>query len=220
MLGVIEIAHADAEPEPLRGVRIRTLLGLLVADQMVGRSLSPREFVQIAGGSDEENPELARKKRNMAVVRLREAIGADAILTDEKTPRLNLARVEVDLLRADDLVKRALAAGREGALVRAQPLLIEALELTRGEVPFPTLYETFFEAAREDFEYRLRTAIIDIAQGALSEGDAGGAEEILRRGFEAMPDDEQVAELLQQALSLRGNRLEAERIRLRIKEGV
>jgi hypothetical protein len=219
MLGTIEIAHADAEPEQLRGVRIRTLLGLLVADQMIGRSLSPREFVQIAGGTEEENPELARKKRNMAVVRLREAMGAEAILTDEKTPRLNLDRVDVDLLRADDLIKRAIAAGREGALVRAQPLLIEALELTRGEVPFPTLYETFFEAAREDFEFRLRSAIIDIAQGLLNEGDAGAAEEILRRGFEAMPDDEEVAELLQQALRAHGNRMEAERIRLRMREG-
>ncbi|MEP7219981.1 MAG: tetratricopeptide repeat protein [Bacteroidota bacterium] len=175
-----------------------------------------QEFILLAG--EDEDPELARKKRNMGVVRLREVMGADAVLTDGRTPRLNLALVEVDLLQADELVKRSLAAAREGAWVRAQPLLLEALQMTRGEVPFPTLYEGFFEAAREDFDFRLRSAVLDIARGLLREGDTGGAEEILRRAFDAMPDDQEIAELLRDALISRGNRVEAERIRLRAKE--
>jgi len=215
MVGTISVTVGGGEPLPVRGVRIRTLLGLMVADQMIGRSLTPREFVQLAGGGEEEDPELARKKRNMGVVRLREIMGADAILTDEKTPRLNSDLVEVDLIRADDLIKRALAAAREGALVRSEPLLLEALELTRGEVPFPTLYESFFEAARDDFEFRLRSAVIDVAKGLMSEGDMVRAEGILRRGYEAIPDDEDLAALLKSVLIRQGNRVEAERIRMR-----
>jgi hypothetical protein len=213
MLGTIQVGAAGAEMAPLRGVRIRTLLGLMVADQMIGASLTPHEFVQIAG--EDNDPELARKKRNMGVVRLREIMGADAILTDGKTPRLNLAIVEVDLLRADELVKRSLAAAREGSWVRAQPLLLEALELTRGEVPFPTLYESFFEAARDDFEFRLRSAVLDVSRGLLREGDTGGAEEILRRAFAAMADDEEIADLLREALIARGNKVEAERVKMK-----
>lgn len=213
MIGTIQVAPAGGEMTPLRGVRIRTLLGLMVADQMIGTSLTPQEFVLLAG--EDEDPELARKKRNMGVVRLREIMGADTILTDGRTPRLNLDLVEVDLLRADELAKRSFAAAREGAWVRAQPLLLEALELSRGEVPFPTLYEGFFEAARDDFEYRLRSAVLDVARGLLREGDTGGAEDILRHAFAAMADDEEVAELFRDALVARGKRVEAERIRLR-----
>ncbi len=216
MIGTIQVAPAGGEMTSLRGVRIRTLLGLMVADQMIGASLTPQEFILLAG--EDEDPELARKKRNMGVVRLREIMGADTILTDGRTPRLNLDLVEVDLLRADELAKRSFAAAREGAWVRAQPLLLEALELSRGEVPFPTLYEGFFEAARDDFEYRLRSAVLDVARGLLREGDTGGAEDILRHAFAAMPDDEEVAELFRDALVARGKRVEAERIRLRGKE--
>lgn len=216
MLGTIQVAPTGGEMAALRGVRIRTLLGLMVADQMIGSSLTPQEFVLLAG--EDNDPELARKKRNMGVVRLREIMGADAILTDGRTPRLNPDLVDVDLLHADDVIKRSLAAAREGAWLRAHPLLMEALELTRGDVPFPTLYESFFEAARDDFEFRLRSAILDVARGLLREGDTGGAEEILRRAFAAMSDDEEIAELLREALIARGNRVEAERIRLRAKE--
>jgi hypothetical protein len=218
MLGTIGVGADGDELAPLRGVRIRTLLGLMVADQMIGASLTPQEFVLLAG--EDDDPELARKKRNMGVVRLREIMGADAILTDARTPRLNLAIVEVDLLRADDLVKRALAAAREGSWVRAHPLLVEALELTRGEVPFPTLYESFFEAARDDFEFRVRSAVLDVSGGLLREGDTGGAEEILRKAYAAMPDDEEIAELFEQALISRGNRVEAARVRMRSGESV
>jgi hypothetical protein len=217
MLGTIQVAPAEGGLAPLRGVRIRTLLGLMVADQMIGASLTPQEFLLLAG--EDDDPELARKKRNMGVVRLREIMGPDTILTDGRTPRLNLDLVEVDLLRADELVKRSLAAAREGSWVRAQPLLLEALELSRGDVPFPTLYEGFFEAARDDFEFRVRSAVLDISRGLLREGDTGGAEEILRRAFAAMPDDEEIAELFRDALIARGNRVEAERIKLRAKEG-
>ena len=213
MLGTIRVALPSEEFAPVRGVRIRTLLGLMVADGMISRPLSSDEFLRLAGG-DDPDPEHARKKKNMGVVRLREILGREAILTDEETPRLNAALVEVDLLRADRAVREALQSVSEGALIRALPLVEEALEITGGDVPFPTLYDDFFEAIREDFEHRLHRAVMETGRGLLEAGDAERAEELLRKGFEALPGDEEIGEILRGALIASGNRVEAERVRM------
>jgi DNA-binding SARP family transcriptional activator len=157
--------------------------------------------------------ELARKKRNMTIARLREAIGSDAIITGGETPVLNLERVEVDLLQADTLLRRTLAALRQRSLVRAYPLLREVLEMAGGDVPFPSLYESFFEAVREDFEFRLRSAIVAVGRGLLAEGDAAAAETVLRRGYAAMPEDEEISDFLHEALIAQGKHVEAERLK-------
>lgn len=217
VLGAIRVAIPSEEFVPVRGVRIRTLLGLMTADRMIATPLSAEEFLSLAGGH-ESDPEHARKKKNMAVVRLREIVGHDAILTDGPTPQFNPALVSVDLLEIDDLLRRALHAARHNAFVRALPLIEEALNRCGGEVPFPTLYENFFEAARNDFEYRLRRAIIEIGEGMIGMGDAAGAEPFLRRAFQALPGDEDIADLLRRTLEGTGNRIEAERIRMRAEQ--
>jgi hypothetical protein len=215
MIGTITTQRPGEEPQRLRGARQRALLGLMVADRMLEQPLEHREFRRLAAGGEEE-PERARKTMNMAVYRLREAIGEDGVLTDEETPRLNLERVQVDLLEAHALIRRAGEAFREKALMRACPALRQALEITRGEVSFPTLYDDFFEAAREDFEFELRSAIIEISKGLLMEGDAPRAEDLLLRGFDAMPGDEELADLLCEALELSGKRTTAERVRMQV----
>ena len=121
--------------------------------------------------------------------------------------------MEVDILRADSLLRRTLAALRERSLVRAYPLLREALELARGDVPFPSLYDPFFEAVREDFEFRLRSAILAVGRGLLAEGDAAAAETILRRGYMALPEDEEIGDFLREALIAQGKHVEAERLK-------
>jgi DNA-binding SARP family transcriptional activator len=92
-------------------------------------------------------------------------------------------------------------------------MVVEALDIVKTEVPFPTLYDDFFEAMRGDFEYQMREAVIEVGQGLLREGDAASAEEALRRGFDAMPEDEEITELLCRALELQGRRAEAGRVR-------
>jgi hypothetical protein len=157
---------------------------------------------------------------NMGVLRLREAIGTEAIRTDTESPRLNTDYVWVDLLEAHRLLRESALAAREGALMRAVPPLIEALELVNCQVPFPGLYDDLFEAAREDFEFSIRDAIIDVSRGLLREGDAINAEEVLRRGFDAMPDDEEIADLLRETLITLGKRIEAERVKIRVAEAL
>lgn len=216
MLGAICAAVPNEPLAPIRGVRIRTLLGLMVADRMIGTPLNQEEFLTLAGGK-ESDPEHARKKKNMAVVRLREIIGHHAILTDGPTPQLNIEIMSVDLLEIDGLVRRALEAVRRGTFVRALPLIEEAVTLYGGDVPFPTLYDDFFEAARGDFEGRMRRAVLEIGGGILGLGDPGGTESFLRKAFEALPGDEEIAELLREVLEHSGNRIEAERIRMRME---
>lgn len=219
MIGTIAMAGADGEYQPLRGSRIRTMLGLLVAARMLPEPLSNQEFCRIAA-SGEMDIDLARKTMNMAVVRLRETIGAEMVITGETTHELNLEHVQVDLLEAHALLAEAVEALRNRAPMRAHPALLKALELANGEVPFPGLYDDFFEALRSDFESLLRESIISLARFLLREHDPESAERLLRHGFQAMPEDEELAELLQQALTDLGRHVDARRIRMRAEETV
>jgi hypothetical protein len=80
--------------------------------------------------------------------------------------------------------------------MRAFASLGRALDITAGEVPFPSLYDRFFEAVREDFEGRMRGALLDVAHGLLYEGDAASAGKILRRARASRLEDEEIRELL------------------------
>lgn len=214
MLGSIRVALPGEDLQPLKGVRIRTLLGLMIADRMLKQPLTSREFLSIAA-SDEMEYELARKKRNMGVVRLREALGPDAVLTDGETPQLNLSRLRIDLLDAHQQLETARTALRERSLARAAAAVLELLEITRGEVAFPALYEEFFEAARDEFELRVRQTVISTVEALEREEDLERAEEILRRVVALVPDDEEMIERLTTLLQKSNRPLEAARLRLR-----
>ena len=82
------------------------------------------------------------------------------------------------------------------------------------------MYDEFFESAREDFENELRKAVVRLSRALLREEDAESAEELLERGFEAMPDDEEIAELLREALRKLGKRTEATRVGLKVAEAL
>lgn len=212
MLGTMVLRDDNGE-QPVRGSRLRAMLGLLVADAMLPDRLDHREFCLIA--SDREiDQERARKTMNAGVVRLRDLLGRDAILTDDTTPRLNESVVSVDLLEAHRKLAEAEESIRGGVLLRALPAMLAALEIAAGEVPFPTLYDDFFEAAREEFETRLRNTSLRVARALIEESDFAGAASLLRRWQRVIPDDEECAELLIDALQCQGNHAEAERVRI------
>lgn len=215
MLGTIGVEGSGVDFQGVRGSRLRALLGLMVANLMQRRPLEREEFWVLAGGTADD-PTRSRKTMNQGVLRLRELLGRDAILTDADVPRLNLDTVQVDLLDAARLLTEASDAAREGALVRARTALAAALDLVRGDVPFPTLYDDFFEAAREEFENLLRGAVIEVGEHLLREGDAASAEEVLTRGLVAIPEDEEMAALLQSALKAQGKHVESARVRLKM----
>ena len=213
MLGVIEIRRPGMEPARLRGARLRSVLGVMVAELLLPEPLAYREFCRIAAGEDDL--ESARKILNVTVFRLRETMGTEAIITGGETPRLNTDVLSIDLIDAYTRIRSAAESARSGTLVRALPMLREAIEIIGGEVPFPGLYDSFFEALRGDLELEFRGAIIDVASGLMREGDAGSAEELLRYGTTTMPGDNELTELLHTALVTLGRRADAERIRMR-----
>lgn len=180
MFGTISIERPGEKTQPLRGTRLRSLLALMVADRMLEQPLRHREFCQIATGNNDA-PDHARKVVNISVHRLREILGAESILTDAETPRLNSERVEVDLLNVASLLTDVDDALARGALMRATTLLLKAFDTMHDNLPFQTLNEPFFEAARRDFEGRVRSATTDVVRGLLYEGDRAHAELVLAR---------------------------------------
>ena len=213
MVGDISVQEPNRAAQAVRGARNRTLLALMVANQMLRRPLTNAEFCQIATGVEQDD-EYAQRLTRMAISRLRGLIGRNTILTKSGTPRLNPALVRVDLLEAQQHINNALAAAGEMALFRAWSLMIAALDIVRGEVPFPTQYERFFEAARDDFEHRLRSAVLHVVRLLLEEDDLQYAEELLRRTIQNMPGDPELSDLLSTVLLKQHQRAEAERLRL------
>jgi len=219
MFGAISVQHPATEPARIRGAQLCSLLGLMTANLILARPLSTREFNSLAIGL-ERDPDKLRKSLNFAVFRLREAIGSDSVDTTGETPALNLSVVSVDLVDAHRHLHAAAEAISDGALLRAVPELLAALRISRGQVPFPTLYDEFFESAREDFENELRSTIIRAARALLRQEDAATAEELLDLAFSAMPDDEEIAEMLRSALTSLGKRTEATRVGMRVAEAM
>jgi hypothetical protein len=212
MLDGVLVRKPGEDEEPIRGARMRALLALMVADRMIESPLTTEDFRELIAG-DEADVEHPRKVMNLTVFRLREILGNEVILTDRETPRLNLDRVRVDLLEADALLRDAQEHLRNGDLARAMPAVVAALDIAGTGTPFPNLYDRFFEAMRDDFESRLRSAVLKTGRLALVEGDAESAERLLRRGVAALAGDEDVADLLAEALVAQSRSAEAERVR-------
>jgi len=219
MLGQIRVQPSDGSaPLHPHGARQKAFLGALVASEMLARPLERTEFLG-AVGIDSDDPKRAWDAVNSALYRLREILGRNCILpaTGDEAPRLNRAVIAVDLLDADALLREADEDVRRGAIGRAGVAVRGALEITRGDVPFPSLYNSFFEALREDFENRLRLTVLLVARRLLRELDAAGAEEVLEHAFAITPDDEEIAELYRESLELQGRRAEAERVRRKLE---
>lgn len=198
MLGEIRYGVNGGERVRLRGVRNRTLLGLMVAIEATGRPLTHAEFCGVATGIDND-AERARKMTNVAVHRLRELLGRETIDTAGETPRLALDAVSVDLLDATAQLAECERALREGIPARAVFAARRALSTLDGEVAWPTLYGAYFEAARDDLEIRLRRSLVRLGESLLREGDIAGAEELLRAAVESLPGDDELMELLEEA---------------------
>lgn len=213
MLGSITIQPEEGEAIRLRGAQLCALLGLMVATEMLDRPLSSPEATAIVMGNDRD-PDRARKAMNFAVFRLRESMGADTVITCGKTPRLNPERVRVDLLVAFRHLRAAATALADGALMRSVPEIVAALEMAGGKVPFPALYDDFFEALRGDIEAELRETAIRLARLLIREGDNEAAGRVLQKTHRAMPEDEEVVELLRDTFRALGKRAEAIRVGL------
>lgn len=220
MLGKIEVRPADPNATAVqpRGARQKAFLGTMVANELMGGRLDRKEFLEAAGIEvDYHNPKLARDAVNSAIYRLRDLVGHDGILTDHETPRLNLELLRVDLIEAEGLLRDAAKALQRAHPARARDAALRALEILRGEVPFPTLYEGVFEQLRDDLENRLRLVVLRTATLALREGDAEGAELLLRRAWGMLPGDDEIGDLYCAALEALDRPADAANVRKKME---
>ena len=178
VVGEFAVHHPDGTTSPIRGQRLRTILGVLIIDRMLARPLSPREFCRLSAG-DVDDPVRAQKNMNMGIKRLEEVLGEESILRVGATPQLNLDVVSVDLLQAHQLLRDVQEASRKGPLMRAADQLVAVLDIVQGEELFPGLEGGMYSAAREEFTDTLRSSISDVVRLLREEGEPGGVQQLV-----------------------------------------
>ncbi|MBC8144873.1 MAG: hypothetical protein H7X80_04750 [bacterium] len=216
IIGTVSVTLPDGEIHRLQGGRMRRLFAVLVAAQLLREDLESEELGELVAGEEGNEPEGRARIVRKTVHRLRELIGFETIRTVKSVPQLNLDVVRVDLLEANDLLERAFDALRRNAPLAAQHAILRSFEMTSGEVVFPSLYDSFFEAARDEFEGRQRRCALKVASQLVDEEATDEACALLRAALNALPGDEEIAEQLQACLHKCGRFLDAERVRLRM----
>ena len=196
-----------------RGERLRRLIGAVTANVLLDRPLKRSEFLRLVTDGMEDRKR-ATDMVNMTISRLRSSLErSDIVLADKDVPYFNQELVTIDIQEIQQLLREAEKAAQNNELMKATPLLLNALQLWKGEVPFPTLYDEFFENLREEFETRIRSVSLAITEQLFHEEDYVGASEILELLYEYMPEDEEVGESLVIALQQLGKQVEAGRVR-------
>ena len=195
MIGSIAVARDGGAPAKVRGARVKTLLGVMTAVAMRGGRLEREEFEQIAVGGHDD-PDRARRTMHQAVLRLRELIGHEAVRSGEEGPRFDDDLVEVDLLRMERLIDEAARSERSEKVAGARTAMLEALRIHGGRLPFPDLFDLYFEEARERIEARLRRTALAVAERLRKEGDHAAAASLLEETLRCMPGDEEISALV------------------------
>lgn len=211
MIGTIGLAPPDEGPlQRVQGARGRRILGLMVANSLMERPHSAEEF-RAAAAEDEAD---AANTVRVAIARLRALLGREAIITaGNAPPRLDIRRLRVDLLEALAELDRCRRAIQLRQPRIAKKSAENALAIVRGEPAYPTLYGEFFQAARLDFELRLRQTVLAAARFLRREEDYDEAADLLGTAFEQMPNDEEIVGELTEALHLAGRNAEGVSVR-------
>lgn len=217
VIGTIAGTAPSAMPEKqllrFQGARVRRMVALIAAHQIMQRPLSIAEFRHIATGMDQDAEKTAAYTRTL-LWRIRSVLGSESIIADgDAPPRFNPDHIRVDLIEASDYLDHCAKAVSEARPRQAREAAMNALSIV-GEGPiYPTLYDEFFEAARLDFEIRLWNSVRSTATLLRREGDLEEAERLLRAALHAMPGDEELLEELAEILGLLGRNAEAVALR-------
>ena len=211
MVEHISIQRPGSYPETVQGARVRHVLGMMVANAMMPYPMSYADFREIAIGDKDNN---TGSYLRTLVGRIRKLIGKESVITDGATPpRLNLSLVEVDLLQISDMLKQARQARDSGYPRKTREAILRVLTTLQSAPIYPGLYNEFFEAARLEFDRRVRDEVIGSARLLYGEDDLEGVAEILRPAFRNTPYDDEITELLIEVLNRSGYHTEAISIR-------
>ncbi len=209
MIERITIQRPGHAPEPVQGARVRHVLGMMIANAMMPTPLSYADFRELATEKEGGEERAANYLRTL-IARIRKMIGRENVITNgEDPPHLNLESTHVDLLKISDLLKQANDARHSRYPRKAKDAIVEALNILHDGPVFPGLYGEFFDAARLEFDRKLRDEVLGTAQFLEKEGDYVGAVEILRPAFRFTPFDDEITDILTNALDKLGQHTEA-----------
>ncbi|MFE9926351.1 BTAD domain-containing putative transcriptional regulator [Streptomyces sp. NPDC005774] len=145
ILGTTQALRPDGTAVPVGGARLRALLTVLAL--RAGRTVPVRLLVDEVW--DGEPPADATGALQALVGRLRRALGADAVASDDGGYRLTATADDIDLHRFERLAGEGLRALSDGNPAKAGLVLDDALALWRGPALADLPYRTA-EAARAD----------------------------------------------------------------------
>ena len=208
MIGKIGYRDSDGVLQRISGARARHVLGLLTVQELRGQALSMQEFRELATGMEES--EEGGNYLRIIVARLRRMLGPEAIVSaGSSAPRLNTEHIRIDAIEADRLFRDGRIAAKQDQPREAYGSIEKGLRLVGSRTLLPTLYDEIFEEARRDFELRMRDAVFVLLELLRNEEDDEQAIRLLRMAGEAMPHDEEIAELHAEHLRLLGHHIEA-----------
>ncbi|MEW1720738.1 BTAD domain-containing putative transcriptional regulator [Streptomyces sp. NPDC093109] len=171
VLGTTRAFHADGTPAALGGTRLRALLTVLALRP--GRTVPVGELVTEVWAADP--PADAVGALQALVGRLRRALGAAAVASDEGGYRLCAGAEDVDIHRFGTLADEGARCLAQGDAVKAAGLLDDALALWRGpalaDLPDRTAEAARWETRRLDARRTRLTAalVLGEAEKALPE---------------------------------------------------
>ena len=141
LLGPFEVV-VGGRPAPVTGARQQTLLAILAlhANEVVSRD----RLIEAAWG--ESPPETVQASLNVAVSKLRRALGGEVLETQAPGYVLRVDDSALDVRRFEQLIKAGEHALAEGEPVRASENLRSALALWRGPPLAEFAYNSFAQA--------------------------------------------------------------------------
>src|SRR5882757_7911751 len=169
ILGTTQALRSDGTPVPVGGARLRALLTVLAL--RAGRTVPVSVLVDEVWDGDQ--PADAPGAVQALVGRLRRALGAEAVDSDEGGYRLTAGRDDIDLHRFERLAGEGTRALADGDPAKAAVVLDDALALWLGpalaDLPDRTADAARWETRRLDVRRARFTAALAL----------GGAEQSL-----------------------------------------
>ncbi len=180
LLGPIEIDTDEGQPVTLSAAKERSLVAALALAG--GSTVATDSLISALWG--DEPPSAARKTLQTYVWNLRQALGADFVVTDPVGYRLEVGRHDVDVHRFRALSRQGDAALRRGSVDHARDALSAAVALWRGPALAGVAPHTGLaaDATRLEQEYlaTLEARIAADLAGGFHDGLVGELESLVR----------------------------------------
>ncbi len=209
LIGPALIRYPSSRVRSIRGYRVRQILGLMVANQVLRTKLSADEFRELAADSVRDTESSANITR-VNLTRIRSMLGKHTLIVEsELAPRLNMEKIVVDLIRVFQQLDEIVNNINRRHVQRVFQDSCEVLSTLQEQTVYANMYGDFFDMARADFEIRVRKVLLMAAEFLRRQEEGEQSLRILRECFQIMIGDEEVEEALKRTLVETGHSVEA-----------